>query len=139
MKNNYFSSIIIGVLIVSSLWAGTEGIIRGAVRNVEGDPLIGAQIYIESLGIGAVADMDGNYIIINVPVGTYDVRATMLSYGTQVVSVNVIMDATQWMNFALDVEAIKGDVIRVSAEDMMLGSTAENIAKYDGGTVGVGC
>jgi hypothetical protein len=40
----------------------------------------------------------------------------MLSYGTQVVSVNVIMDATQWMNFVLDVEAIEGHVVRVSAE-----------------------
>jgi hypothetical protein len=95
MKNNYFSSIIIGLLIVSSLWAGTEGIIRGTVRNVEGEPLIGAQVYIEELGIGAVADMDGNYILINVPVGTYDVKASMLSYGAQVVSVNVIMDVTQ--------------------------------------------
>jgi len=130
MKNNYFSSIIIGVLIVSSLWAGTEGIIRGAVKNVEGEPLIGAQIYIEELGIGAVADIDGNYILINVPVGSYDVRATMLSYGTQVVSVDVIMDATQWMNFALDVEAIKGDVIRVSAEGDLVdkGATSKKVS-----------
>ena len=58
MKNNYLSSIIIGILIVSSLWAGTEGTIRGAVRNVEGEPLIGAQVYIEALGIGNVANMD---------------------------------------------------------------------------------
>ena len=115
MKSSYLSSIIFVISVSSSLWSGTEGTIRGAVRNVEGEPLIGAEFYFGDLGGGAVANMDGNYILINVPVGTFDVTASMLSYGTQVVSVDVIMDATQWMNFALDVEAIKGDLIRVSA------------------------
>ena len=76
-----------------------------------------------------VADMDGNYILINVPVGTFDVTASMLSYGTQVVSVDVIMDATQWMNFTLDVEAIEGDLIRVSAEKPLVekGATSKKV------------
>ena len=120
MKSSHLSSIIFVILVSSSLWSGTEGTIRGAVRNVEGEPLIGAQVYIGDLGVGAVADMDGNYFLINVPVGTFDVTASMLSYGTQVVSVDVIMDATQWMNFILDVEAIEGDLIRVSAEKALV-------------------
>ena len=94
MKSSRLSSIVFVILISSSLWSGTEGAIRGAVRNVDGEPLIGAQVYIGDLGVGAVADMDGNYFLINVPVGTFDVTASMLSYGTQVVSVDVIMDAT---------------------------------------------
>ena len=129
MKISYLSSIIFVILASSSLWSGTEGTIRGTVRNVEGEPLIGAQVYIGDLGVGAVADMGGNYILINVPVGTFDVTASMLSYGTQVVSVDVIMDATQWMNFALDVEAIKGDLIRVSAEKALVekGATSKKV------------
>ena len=129
MKSSHLSSIIFVILVSSSLWSGTEGTIRGAVRNVEGEPLIGAQVYIGDLGVGAVADMDGNYILINVPVGTFDVTASMLSYGTQVVSVDVIMDATQWMNFTLDVEAIEGDLIRVSAEKPLVekGATSKKV------------
>ena len=45
------------------MWSGTEGTIRGTVKNVEGEPLIGAQVYIGDLGVGAVANMDGNYIL----------------------------------------------------------------------------
>ena len=66
MMSSHLSSIIFVILVSSSLWSGTEGTIRGAVRNVEGEPLIGAQVYIGDLGVGAVADMDGNYILINV-------------------------------------------------------------------------
>jgi len=123
------SSIIFVILVSSSLWSGTEGTIRGAVRNVEGDPMIGAQVYIGDLGVGAVADMDGNYILINVPLGTFDVTASMLSYGTQVVSVDVIMDATQWMNFALDVEAIDAfSRFLVSQQQAALALTANKLA-----------
>ncbi|SVD51764.1 uncharacterized protein METZ01_LOCUS404618, partial [marine metagenome] len=58
--------------IIAFLYSGTDGTIRGKVLNMEGEALIGAQIYIESLGLGAVADIDGNYIILNIPVGSYD-------------------------------------------------------------------
>ena len=86
--------------------------IQQSVKNIEGESLVGAQIFIESLGIGAVANVEGNYILINVPVGTYNIQATMISYGTQVVqNVNVMMDNTVWLNFTLDIEAIEGQTI----------------------------
>ena len=67
MKNkfNIFIYLIL-CLSISFLNGGTEGQIRGKVGSIEGEPLIGAQVYIEELGIGAVADLDGNYILINV-------------------------------------------------------------------------
>ena len=70
MKNSIFSVILILCFIVSSLWPGTDGQIRGNISNIEGEALIGAQVYIAELGIGAVADLNGNYILLNVPVGT---------------------------------------------------------------------
>ncbi|SVD89527.1 uncharacterized protein METZ01_LOCUS442381, partial [marine metagenome] len=118
------------MVVFSFSWAGTEGTIRGNISSVEGELLIGAQVYIVELGIGAVADVDGNYILLNVPVGTYDVTASMISYGTQIIEgVEVIMDATQWLNFSLNVEAIEGDVVRVSSEKALVekGATSKKI------------
>ena len=43
----------------SLLIGGTEGQIRGKVTSLQGENLIGAQIFIEELGLGAVADIDG--------------------------------------------------------------------------------
>ena len=130
MKNSIFSVILILCFIVSSLWSGTDGQIRGNISNIEGEALIGAQVYIEELGIGAVADLNGNYILLNIPVGTYDVTVTMISYRTQIISgVEVMMDNTKWLNFSLDIEAIEGDVIYVTGEKELVdkGNTAKKV------------
>ena len=99
MKNSIFPVILVLGFIISSLWSGTDGQIRGNISNLEGEALIGAQVYIEELGIGAVADYSGNYILLNIPVGTYDVTVRMISYRTQIVAgVEVMMDNTKWLN-----------------------------------------
>ena len=131
MRNNFITTLCLILCIdLSIVFAGTEGQIRGQVRNVDGESLVGSQVYIEELGIGAVADPDGNYILINVPVGAYDVTASMISYRKQVYSnVAVIMDNTVWLNFTLDIEAIEGDVIYVSGEKDLVdkGATSKKI------------
>ena len=129
MLNNWIKISFI-IISTSILMAGTDGQIRGSIKNIEGESLVGAQIFIESLGIGAVADVEGNYILINVPVGTYNIQATMISYGTQVVqNVDVMMDNTLWLNFTLDIEAIEGQTIYVSGEKDLVdkGATSKKI------------
>ena len=49
------------------LIAGTDGTIRGKVTDIDGMGLPGANVIISELGMGAAADMDGNYILLNVP------------------------------------------------------------------------
>ena len=70
------------ILLLSSvvLFGGTDGTIRGKITDVDGVPLVGSNIILPSLGIGAAADMDGNYIILNVPIGDYDVVVQMIGY-----------------------------------------------------------
>mgnify|MGYP003312605732 FL=1 len=53
------------------IFAGTDGTIRGRVTDEESMELPGATIYLPELGIGAAADPNGNFIILNIPVGTY--------------------------------------------------------------------
>jgi hypothetical protein len=131
MKNNILLMIVNFLLFVSYLFSGTDGQIRGNIKNSEGEGMVGAQVYIEELGIGAVADENGNYILLNVPVGSYDIQVTMISYSTQVISgVAVMMDNTLWLNFVLEVEAIEGDIIYVSGEKELVdkGATAKKIS-----------
>ena len=101
----------------SILFAGTDGTIRGQVMDVYGEPLPGVQILIEDLSQGAVTDLDGNYIILNVQVGTYDIKTSMIGYATIVTKdVNVTMDQTRWLNLTMQEEAIEGEVVEVTGE-----------------------
>ena len=112
-----FMKFIFFCFSVSILIAGTDGTIRGQVMDVYGEPLPGVQILIEDLSQGAVTDLDGNYIILNVQVGTYDIKTSMIGYATIVTKdVNITMDQTRWLNLTMQEEAIEGEVVEVTGE-----------------------
>ena len=95
------------ILVTAIIQAGTDGTIRGKVTDIDGAPLAGAKIYVPDIGTGAAADLDGNYIILNIPVGEYDVAAQMMGYEKQrITGVNVVMDQTVWLNFKLPVDNV---------------------------------
>ena len=122
--------IIFLLLMLNVFYAGTDGTIRGQVVDLDGAPLIGAQIYIPSLSIGTTADTDGNYIIINIPVGDYEINCQMIGHQTNIVDgVHVTMDQTTWLNFSLSIAAIEGDVVRVSSQKRLVerGTTSKKI------------
>ena len=122
--------IIYSILLISFVSAGTDGTIRGRVLNIKGEPLPGAQIFIQELGIGTIADVDGNYLLLNIQVGTYDVTVAMIGYSTQIITdVDVGMDQTMWLNFAMKIEAVEGEKIIVSGERALVekGSTSKKI------------
>ncbi len=75
------------------LWAGTTGKIRGvAIDNETGAPLPGVNVSLVGTSLGASADVDGVFIILQVPPGTYTVRATAVGRQTVVVE-NVTVKA----------------------------------------------
>ncbi|NRB62259.1 MAG: TonB-dependent receptor [Saprospiraceae bacterium] len=56
--------------------------IYGEVTGPDGEPLLGADIVIPALQLGAVADADGNYEIRNVPVGQHELSVSFLGYAS---------------------------------------------------------
>lgn len=60
---------------------GTTGKIYGRFTNIEtGEPIPGLSVRIEGTKIGAASDNEGNYFIINVPPGVYNLEAAGLGY-----------------------------------------------------------
>ena len=121
--------LLIGV-ILSFVFSGTDGTIRGKISDDEGSALVGAQIYIPSLSKGTTADIDGNFIILNVPVNTYEIRIQMIGYQTKVLeNVSIVMDQTKWINVSLPEATLEGEVVYVSAEKALVekGSTSKKV------------
>ena len=111
---------------------GTDGTIRGKVLDVNGEPLPGVQVFIPETGWGANTDLDGNYIILNVQVGTYEVRASMIGYAEHIQqNTSVLMDGTVWLNIVLQEEAIQGQTVTVSGEKKLVeaGTTSKKIGQ----------
>jgi len=58
-----------------SVLAGTTGTLTGHVVDAKKQPLAGVNLAIPLARTGAVTDAQGRYNIVNVPAGTYDVKA----------------------------------------------------------------
>ncbi|MDZ7384904.1 MAG: TonB-dependent receptor [candidate division KSB1 bacterium] len=102
-----------------ALFAGTTGKIAGYVKDKEtGQPLPGANVFIEGTKMGAATDADGYYFIINVRPGVYRLTATMMGYQRETVTgVRVSVDLTTKINFELSPTVIDmGKAVEVTAE-----------------------
>jgi len=94
------------------------GKISGRVTDAKtGEPLIGANVVINGTELGSSTDEDGFYFIINVKPGVYSVTTTYLGYQTLTkTNVQVNIDKTTRLNFALKPTELKGSEITVVAK-----------------------
>ncbi|MGB5849575.1 MAG: TonB-dependent receptor [Ignavibacteriaceae bacterium] len=125
------------ILFNGQVFAGTTGKISGKIIDATtGEPLIGANVIIMGTNLGAATDFDGNFFIINIPPGKYEVKASIIGYNAVLIQkVNVSVDQTTKLNFELQEEAVEmGDVIVVATRPIVqkdLTSTQSNISGED--------
>ncbi|HGY55320.1 MAG TPA: TonB-dependent receptor, partial [Caldithrix abyssi] len=117
LQSNFITAVFF-LFLGSVLFAGTTGKIAGFVVDKEsGEPLPGVNIILEGTFLGASTDLDGQYAIINIPPGTYTVRAEFVGYESQVVrDVNISIDLTTRIDFSLNPTFVQGEVIEIEAK-----------------------
>jgi len=106
------------IFCVSFVFAGTTGKIHGKVTDsASGEPLVGANVVVEGTTLGAAADDQGEFFILQIPPGVYTLRASMIGY-EQMAKVDIIVrvDLTSEVDFPLNETAIVGEEVTVTAE-----------------------
>ena len=108
------------LLALMPFWAFSQSVgkIVGVVEDkASGEVLPGVNVSLEGTTYGAATDIDGYYVILNVPVGTYEVRASFIGYQEIVYKgVRVSAGVTAEQNFSLEEAAIEGQAVVVTAE-----------------------
>ena len=111
---SFFTKFFVLLLISFPLFA-SSGSIRGKVTDkATGEALIGANVVIQGLQTGAATDIDGNYEIKNISVGTYTVKASYVGY-KPVEQKDVIIKNFQVveLNFELDADFTLCEIVVV--------------------------
>jgi len=104
-------------LFPASIFAQSTGSIGGKVTDVNGNPLSGVVVKLEGYNIGAITDDNGEYVILNVDVGTYTLEASLLTYETKkVTNVKVSVDQRTKVDIQLKSTEFKTEVIVIEAE-----------------------
>ncbi len=91
------------------LIAGTTGKITGKVTDDKtGEPLPFVNILIEGTNLGAATDIDGNYVILNVSPGKYNIKAQYIGYQPVLVEgISVNIDLTTSVDFKLSESTVE--------------------------------
>lgn len=108
---------ILSLQIFSIQTLAQVGKINGVVRDAStNETLIGANVLLEGTTIGAATNVDGYYIILNVPPGTYNLKASMVGYAPNIIKqVRVSIDQTTEINFLLTSNAFQTEEVVVIA------------------------
>ncbi|MFQ6604053.1 MAG: TonB-dependent receptor domain-containing protein [Fidelibacterota bacterium] len=106
------------LLLWGELWAGANGKIAGVVTDQDGAPLIGANVMVEGTILGAATNDRGEYYIINIPPGYYNLRFTMIGYQTVIQNdILVKSDLTSRIDVTLSQTVLESEqVVEVVAE-----------------------
>jgi hypothetical protein len=106
------------VVLVHEGFTGTTGKLAGkVVDKATQEPLPGVNVQIIGTNLGGATNVKGEYIVLNIPPGSYSVKASFIGYG-EVLSheVRISIDVTTPLNFALAETTLElGETVEVVA------------------------
>ncbi|MBW6515504.1 MAG: TonB-dependent receptor [Candidatus Cloacimonetes bacterium] len=114
MERRIIITIVLLLFSVSLIFAQTTGRLAGRVTDTDGTPVAYANVILVGTDplMGAQTREDGTYILINIPVGTYNIQAQQIGYRPTTVTgqrINVNETATlniQMVRDAVDIEGL---------------------------------
>jgi TonB-dependent receptor len=117
MKTPFLRTILalVFLLITSALFA--QETIRGTVTDsTTSKPLIGANVYLAGTALGSATDLEGQFRIDRVPVGSYTLKISYLGYKTKEVAITVQVDQPVVVKTELMIDFVEAEAIVVTGQ-----------------------
>ncbi|MCF7824177.1 MAG: TonB-dependent receptor [Candidatus Marinimicrobia bacterium] len=122
MRAKIYKSIIqrsfVLAIMCSTAFAGVSGKIAGMIKDAySGEPLIGCNVVLEGTYFGGATDIDGSFVILNIPPGEYTIKANMIGYASgRMEGIIVAIDLTTEIKLELNSELLEGEEVIVTFE-----------------------
>lgn len=119
------------LLLVPGMLLAVDGKIRGTVKDAEtGQPLMGTNVVIQGTMMGSATDENGEFIILNIPVGKYSLVATYMGYQKVTIG-NIIVSENQttFQNYSMPKKVLEGQEVVILAEKPLVNRGATNDIK----------
>ncbi len=121
-----FAIVLLIAVAVPGLTYAQYGKIFGKVTDSQtNEPLVGATVLLEGSTMGASTDINGNYVILNVPAGTYKVRATYIGYHNLIIAgVSVLAGLSRTLNIKLQSTSVQAPTVEIIAQRPLIEKSA---------------
>jgi len=114
MQKKMVLLLVISIFITSILFAGTTGKLAGKVKDNSGNAVPFANVVLIGTEIGAQTNDKGQFIIINIPPGKYDVQISRGGFQTlRIEGLRINLDETTIKNVTLSKAAIELEKVSV--------------------------
>ena len=107
------------IIIFFSSYLFSQGLssISGFVRDdTSGEPISYANVFLSNSTLGAATNQDGYFVISNIPVGKYELNATMIGYGIFKQNIELSEGQPIRLDIRLNEEIIQTTEVLVTAE-----------------------
>lgn len=93
------------------------GSIRGRIFDKQaGEPVFGANVWLQGTSLGSASDFDGKYFIRSVPEGKYNLTISYIGYNTVTLDVNVQAGKTLELDVTLEAKTLSGETVVITAQ-----------------------
>lgn len=115
--NSFRIIAIFFIISAFSVYGQTTGKLTGRVIDAAtGEPMIGVNVLIDGTTIGAATNIDGEFVMINIPPGSYEVIARMIGYKTvRIPNTNISVNRTTSIDIPLTESSVEMEEVLVSA------------------------
>ena len=130
MQRKLFAVLFAAVLLPALLLA-QDGKLRGRVTDRDsGEPLVGANVFVEGTNLGAACDINGDYIILSVRPGVYTLRISYVGYNQLTLSnVRISSNITTSQDIKLTSSAIQVQAVEIVAERPLVQRNTTNTVR----------
>ena len=104
------------------IYSGTTGKLAGTIKDAQtGEALVGANVIIEGTNFGSATNVNGEYVILNISPGKYNVKFSFIGYETTIMQdVSITVDQTTTIQISLNPQTIMVDEIVVTARTPLI-------------------
>ncbi|HRG08711.1 MAG TPA: carboxypeptidase-like regulatory domain-containing protein, partial [Cyclobacteriaceae bacterium] len=94
--------LMLNTMSVMSIAQSTGNVKGKVIEQATKQPLVGVNVMLDNTQLGAVTDVDGVFTINNVPIGSYSLSISMVSFQTKkVIDIIVAVNKTYYAEFEL--------------------------------------
>lgn len=111
MKNLLLRSMYFAVAMLMSIQVMAQGVLKGKVIDSQNLSLPGANVILKGTSVGTITNQKGEFSLLNVNAGTYEVTVSYLGYAAVSQSVQISAGQTASLTFKLSETAIDGQEV----------------------------